>query len=359
VATSSRVQILTIPSADTAFRAHDQRIPTDGVETPDELERRLRVVCPRVVVRARILTGEGPAWYVYRDGGWRPSVDGEWWADPSLPSVVVAPDGWLIEANAMAAGLLGFEPEDAATHHFTDFVLPGTLSDATALFDVIGTGSPLTATILLQPTSGDAIAVDLHTGREGDRIVAVFRLADDIEITVDRTDSVASSSLATQPQTDVAFRAYAQRALERMPEPTPDGLAFRLRRLYPHATVEATADGWIARREPGAENDGRAAWWDDRELPRVRYDRQALITETNAAAEAFFGRQMVGHHWQEFVTAGSTEQVTVMLEILAEVGAAESRFRMPRSDGSLVEFESYTTVEGEEFTTVLRPLDAD
>jgi hypothetical protein len=353
-ATSSRPQILTIPSADSAFRVHVGRIQSAGVDSPEELERRLRRVFPRVVVRARSLSGEGPAWYVYRDGGWRTSVEGEWWADGSLPRVAVSADGWLTEANPTAAGLLAIDPTDAPSYHFTDFILPGTLTDATALFDVIGSGSALTATILLRPTTGDAIAVDVHTERQGDGIVGVFRLADDIEITADRTRAVPPEAVATQPATDVAFRAYALRALERMPEPTAEGLALRLRRLYPHATVEATADGWIARRDPGAERDGRAAWWDDPALPRVRYDRQALISETNAAAESFFGRPMVGHHWQEFVTAGSTEQVSVMLDILAEVGAAESRFRMPRSDGSLVEFESYTTVEGEDFTTVLR-----
>jgi hypothetical protein len=43
-----------------------------------------------------------------------------------------------------------------------------------------------------------------------------------------------------------------------------------------------------------------------------------------------------------------------MLAILAEVGRAESRFRMPRADGSLMEFDSYTEVVGEGFTTVMR-----
>jgi hypothetical protein len=47
-----------------------------------------------------------------------------------------------------------------------------------------------------------------------------------------------------------------------------------------------------------------------------------------------------------------------MLEILGEVGAAESRFRMPRADGTLVEFDSYTVVKGEEFETVMRPITA-
>jgi len=95
-------------------------------------------------------------------------------------------------------------------------------------------------------------------------------------------------------------------------------------------------------------------WWQDAELPRVRYDAKALILEANDLAEGFFGRPMVGHHWQEFVTPGSTEQVSATLEILSEIGAAESRFRMPRGDGSLVEFDSYTKVDGDMFVTVFR-----
>jgi hypothetical protein len=39
-----------------------------------------------------------------------------------------------------------------------------------------------------------------------------------------------------------------------------------------------------------------------------------------------------------------------MLAILAEVGRAESRFRMPRADGSLMEVDSYTEVAGDGFT---------
>lgn len=355
---SSRPHILTIPSADTAFRQHVRRIHAEGIPSPHELEQRLRLVFPRVVVRERSLSGETPAWYVYRDGGWRPSMKGDWWTDDALPRIVVARDGWLTAANATAAGLLGIDPEDAPTHHFTDFILPGTLTDAIALFELVASGHDLTATVVLRPTTGEAIAVDVHTGRDGDDVVGVFRLAEDIEITVGRDGSSAPSNVVSRPEVDVAFRAYVLRALERMPEPTPDGLALRLRRLYPHATVEATDDGWIARRDSGAEADHRAAWWDDPQLPRVRYDRQALIIETNPAAEAFFGLHLVGHHWQDFVTPGSADEVAVMLDILTEIGAAESRFRMPRSDGRLVEFESYTTVAGEDFTTVLRPLEA-
>ena len=84
-------------------------------------------------------------------------------------------------------------------------------------------------------------------------------------------------------------------------------------------------------------------------------DHEGRILEANPAAETFFGRALVGHHWQEFVTPGSTEQVAAMLEILASIGSAESRFRIPAADGSLVEFDSFTKVEGETFTTIMRP----
>jgi hypothetical protein len=141
-----------------------------------------------------------------------------------------------------------------------------------------------------------------------------------------------------------------------MPEPTAEGLALRLRRLYPHAVVTADGDSWVAEREPGASAEGDQAWWSDELLPRVRYDAQALILEANAAAQEFLGHELVGHYWQDFVTAGSAEEVSVMLEILAEVGAAASRFRMPSADGTLVEFDSYTQVTGEEFVTVMRPV---
>jgi len=97
-------------------------------------------------------------------------------------------------------------------------------------------------------------------------------------------------------------------------------------------------------------------WWVEPGLPSVRYDAQALIVEANDAAEAFLGRPLVGHHWQEFVTPGSTEQVSAMLGVLAELGTRSSRFRMPRADGSLMEFDSYTEVHGESYTTVMRPM---
>jgi PAS domain-containing protein len=312
---------------------------------------------PRVVVRERQLSGEAPAWYIYRDGGWLPSSTGPWWEADDLPRIAVSLEGWVVEANASARSLLGIDATDFGARHFTDFIAPGTLDDSMALFNVVQEGRDFTATVLIRPTSGDIVATDLHAWRDGDLLRGVMRLAGDID--VEAVGEVAPRpDLTCIPAADVAFRGYAQLALSRMVEATPDGLALRLRRLYPHARVEADGPRWIAHR------DSRAAealaikgggWWRDEALPRVRYDAQALILDANDAAEKLLGGPLVGHYWQEFVTPGSTEQVSAMLAILSEVGEAESRFRMPGADGSLVEFDSYTRVEGETFTTVMRP----
>lgn len=320
---------------------------------PATFEARLRRLFPRVLVRERGLASEPPAWYVYRDGGWQPSLTGDWWTVPGLPQLSVSLDGWLVEANATAVGLLELDPAESRTRHFTDFIVPGTLGDAQALFDILNDGHALTATVLIRPTSGHVIACDLHARRHGDVHVSVLRLADDVEF-APPIPVAPKVQVTTLPESDLAFRGYLAAALSRMPEPTPDGLAIRLRRLYPHAEVQADGDGWVALRERATGDEQRAAWWMDGDLPRVRYDAQGLIVEASPAAETMLGRTMAGHHWQEFVTPGSTEQVSAMLAILAEVGRADSRFRMPRADGTLIEFDSYTEVHGEDFVTVMR-----
>jgi PAS domain-containing protein len=354
---SPRVRLVTIPTDDRAFAEIAERLREGrDASSSSALQARLRSIFPRAVVRARELTGESPAWYVYRDGSWRSELDGPWWETPDLPRIAFTEDGWLEEANSTAQGLLGLDSAELGSHHHTDFVAPGTLADSVALFGIIREGKDLTATVLLRPSSGYVLPVDMHAWREGDRLLAVFRQADDLEAggqqaTLDRP------ALRCLPETDAAFRAYAERSLARMPEPTRDGLAMRLRRLYPRADVIESDDHWLAQRDPDATSDSDSDWWTDPGLARVRYDAQALILEANEAAVALLGHALVGHHWQEFVIPGSTEQVSAMLAILAELGRAESRFRMPRADGSLVEFDSYTEVDGETFVTIMRPRD--
>ena len=350
--------VIFIPSTDAAFRRYVDRLRTSvSLRNPEELQARRRRVFPRAVVRRREISGEASAWYVYRDGGWRPSMTGSWWEQAGLPRVEISREGWIDRANATARDLLGIAESDVGARHFTDFVAPGGLEDSMALFGIVDEGHDLTATALLRPTSGDVIAIDLHAWREDDRLLGVFRLADDVEVSVPAAAEPVLPAIVCIPDTDAAFRGYVDLSLSRMPEPTREGLALRLRRLYPHAQVSADDDRWVARRDRVDEPQSAETWWAEPDLPRVRYDAEALIVEANAAVEAFLGRQLVGHHWQEFVTPGSTEQVSDMLAILAQVGHAESRFRMPRADGSLVEFDSYTEVDGEGFTTIMRQRD--
>jgi PAS domain-containing protein len=351
-----RPQILTIPSTDAAFRRQVEHISGEEPhQAPEELQARLRRLFPRALVRSRDISGEPSAWYVYRDGSWRQDLAGFWWQESGLPRVAASLDGWLLDANATALSLLGIERSELGTRHFTDFVVPGGLDDSMSLFGIIGGGNELNATVLLRPTSGDVVSIDMHAAREGDSLVAMFRLAEDVNLP--QVPIVARpASVVCLPESDAAFRGYVERALAQMPEPRPEGLAIRIRRLYPHARIEVDEpDGtWVVRREAAAEA-ATDAWWTDPALPRVRYDAQALLLEANEAARALLGHSLIGHHWQEFVTPGSTEDVAAMLAILAEVGSAVSRFRMPRADGSLLEFDSWTEVDGDSFTTVMRP----
>jgi len=174
-------RILTIPSDDTPFREHVDRVRRESkTRRPEELEVRLRRLFPRVVVRERGLSGESPSWYVYRDGSWRSSMSGPWWEASGLPRVFVSSEGWITDANPTARSLLGIEASEVGFVHLTDFVAPGTLDDAVALFGSIDAGQDLTATVLLRPTSGDIVAIDLRASRLGSETIGVFRLAEDV-----------------------------------------------------------------------------------------------------------------------------------------------------------------------------------
>ncbi len=59
------------PADDLAFAREVERSMDEGVAEAAELERRLRSVYPRAVVRPRDLSSEpNVVWYVYRDGHW-------------------------------------------------------------------------------------------------------------------------------------------------------------------------------------------------------------------------------------------------------------------------------------------------
>jgi hypothetical protein len=65
------------PRDDVHFVALAEAMVSDGVDSPRDLEARLRREYPDAVVRARELDGEALSiWYVYRDGHWIPAQVG-------------------------------------------------------------------------------------------------------------------------------------------------------------------------------------------------------------------------------------------------------------------------------------------
>jgi PAS domain-containing protein len=355
----NRPRLITIPSTDTAFRTHVDRLrANEHPASAGDLEARLRRLFPRVVVVERSLSGEMPAWYVYRDGRWVPSAEAAWWTEPAAPRLEVSLDGWIIAADTAARALLNLTAAEVGTRYFTDFIAPGTLEDAEGLRAIVQDGHTLSATVLVRPAGGEVLGCDIHAERDGDRVVAHIRLAEDVDVDVPSVVVPRPISLACHPLSDVAFSRYAEVILGQMPEPTPDGLALRLRRLYRHARVDPLDDRWMVFRDARAVGEAPDGWWLDPDLPRVRYDGQALIVEANEAAERLLGQHLVGHHWQEFVTAGSTGRVGEMVSIIMEAGVAVSRFQMPGADGS-VEFDSFTEFDGATLTTIMRPTVTD
>jgi PAS domain S-box-containing protein len=142
-----------------------------------------------------------------------------------------------------------------------------------------------------------------------------------------------------------------------MSDPSADGLALRLRRMFPHAQVSAAErERWIVDRDGGSGHPDATSWWTDPALPRVRYDDRGLILDANRAAADLLGTELVGHHWHEFVTPGSQDQVQSVLDLLHDTGAVASRFRMPTAEGHLVEFDSYTRPLRGDFETTMRPI---
>lgn len=346
-----------IPSNDAAFRHHvDRLMARHSFATADELGQRLRTLFPRVLVRSSEVSDHDHVWYVYRDGVWRSSADPRWWEDERTPRVTVTTEGWIEDANNPARAILGLAHSDSLPRFFTDFVAPGTLDDAHQLFAVVAAGHDLAATTLVRPTSGEVIACDLRAWFADGRVHGAFRLADDVavEATVEPADA---PRLTCEPATDVLFARYAEESVARMPEPTRDGLTIRLRRLYPHARVETDGRTWAVFRDPAGAGGSSDDWWRADGLPAVRYDRQGLIIEANESARSLLGTSVVGQHWQDLVTAGTTDQVALVLRLIAEVGWAVSRFRMPGPDGYLFEFDSYTEVAGEGFLTIMRRSD--
>jgi PAS domain-containing protein len=270
-----------------------------------------------------------------------------------VPHITASPDGWVREANDAARALLGIDHGEQL--HYSDFLVPDATEVGSILGDIISEGHRLSATVLVRPIGGDLIACEVRAERTEDGLQAWIRLADDVDVDV-APRSVTLPALRTEPAEDTVFGGYATRQLGAMAVPDPDALALRLRRLYPHArVVEADPATWVVTRDSEAHPSRVHQWWSDPGLPRVRYDDRGLILAANPAAARLLGERLVGRHWQELVIPGSEDDVQPVLDMLRTAGEAVSRFRMPGSDGRLVEFDSHTRVDGDVLETTMRP----
>lgn len=351
------VPCVTIPSDDVTFRDHVDRLTEryPGGD-PAAFETRLRRLFPRAVVRARGISSEPELWYVYREGAWRPTSD-PWWATPLVPHVVLGPDGWVRDANPPALSLLGID--DAQAHHYSDFVAQGATEEASHLFDMVSRGHAFTATVLLRPVGGDLIACEARGERVPEGVGVWLRLAEEVDVGP-QPDPVALPRLRTLPTGDPVFGGYASQQLAAMSDPSPDGLGRRLRRMFPHARVDVVGEGqWVADRDGGRGHPDGATWWANPNLPRLRFDDRGRILAANRAATELLGTDPVGHHWQEFVTAGSQDEVQPVIDLLHDAGDVVSRFRLPVADGRLVDIDTYTHGVGDGFETTLRVRGSD
>ena len=171
---------------------------------------------------------------------------------------------------------------------------------ATMLFAIVAEGHELSATVLLRPHDGDVIACELRAERTGQSLEVWLRFAEDVNPAAS-LDPVPFPVLTTRPAEDVVFAAYAERLLALMPSPLPDGLALRLRRVFPHARVSTTdPTRWVAFRDGRNRDRDDPSWWHDARLPRVRYDDQgssSMRTDPPSRCSASRSSGATGRSW--------------------------------------------------------------
>lgn len=351
----------TIPSTDAAFEAHVQAV-VGRLEDPDPeaLQERLRGLFPFALVRPRDLAGEPQAiWYVYREGRWLPPEPPGWWRDPTLPTLRLDLDGWISEASPAAAEFLAVELPSLTGRHFTDFVVPGSLGDSELLFRTLLEVGHVSSTLAMVDAERRVRAFQAFARVDGGRIVAVLRPVPLGPVDPGRLPPAELPRLELHPPHDAAFADLASELARRMSDPTAEGLERRLRRTWPHATVLAADDAWIVTRDgpdgrPAGSPDG---WWDDARLPRVVWDREALIVEANEAAATHLGvpGRLVGRHWYDLVAPANLEDAHRLVRSALDRDFLRST-ALRRPDGTSASHEYVTRREGHLFVTVMRPL---
>ncbi len=152
------VALLCFPPEDVLF-ASLVRQTFDSVsgDTPAALQRALRPIFPRAVVRPQeaLASFVGVAWYVYRDGRFSPFGRGpHWWEDPATARVVVDDDGHYVEANGAALRLLGVDLPGLRARVPGDFTVPDYGAAVPWILQLLRDTGELHSTSIVRPGDG-------------------------------------------------------------------------------------------------------------------------------------------------------------------------------------------------------------
>ena len=166
------VNVVTIPSADRAFRAHvDAAIEDLGLRDVPALEARLREAYPTAALHVSSdlgsLGGDDARLYAYRDrDAARQPLPGDWWRDETLPRTVVNDEGRYLDANDAAARLFGVDRSTivgATAGRFTRHA--GSENVARRLFETVTRYGEMASTAVVVRPNGELVPIEFHMRR--------------------------------------------------------------------------------------------------------------------------------------------------------------------------------------------------
>ena len=182
------VALLCFPPEDVVFASFVRR--SFEAATSDDttlLQEELRTIYPRAVVRARdaLASLAGVAWYVYRDGRYRPFGPGPpWWEEPTAARIVIDDAGRYLDANTAALELFGVRLDELVASRAGDFAPPNFSAAVPWILQLLRDTGELHSTSILRPR-GDKPdeAVEYHVVKDGDgpgrHVSAIRRVAPD------------------------------------------------------------------------------------------------------------------------------------------------------------------------------------